>query len=228
MTTGIACRRDVDTGAMARSQSKEKLNIRWSPTQRVVASLLLATHLLAVFASPWSSPPPAPLLAQRISGLFRGYQTAAFLNHGYRFFAPDPGPSHVIRYVLTRPDGQEITGRLPDPNAHWPRIIYHRHFMISETLFNLHRQIEDPPEFLPPSEKLAWQQRNHATQQLVDRLAEAVGRELLVSRRAQKVHLFLEEHSIPYPEDVMQGLPLDAPDLYNDLADLGEYSEVGR
>ena len=40
--------------------------------------------------------------------VFRPYLEAAYLDHGYAFFAPDPGPSHLVRYELEFDDGGVI------------------------------------------------------------------------------------------------------------------------
>src|SRR5688500_19151420 len=56
-----------------------------------LASALIALHLLAVWVAPFAVPPSSPF-AQTVATAFRPYLEAAFLNHGYKFFAPDPGP----------------------------------------------------------------------------------------------------------------------------------------
>lgn len=108
---------------------------QWSPTAKAVASVLIALHLAAVFIGPMSfavrpgSPAIDPLRAA-----FRPYIQAMFLDHGYAFFAPDPGPSHLVEYTLTFDDREPIVGRCPDLKQHRPRLLYHRHFMLSESL----------------------------------------------------------------------------------------------
>ena len=37
-----------------------------------------------------------------------------FLNNGYRFFAPEPGPGHLVRYEIVTRDGRQIEGSFPD------------------------------------------------------------------------------------------------------------------
>ena len=127
----------------------------WTPTRRRLVSAILLAHLAAIFIAPWSSPPPAPLLAEQAARLLSPYLIAAYLNHGYRFFAPDPGPSHLVRYSMTRADGTVLEGRIPDPQRDWPRLLYHRHFMITETLFNTISRVEEIPDDadLPAAER---------------------------------------------------------------------------
>ena len=59
------------------------------------------------------------------------------MRHGYRFFAPDPGPSHLILYEVSLENGETASGRFPDQNVHRPRLLYHRFFMISEHFWAL-------------------------------------------------------------------------------------------
>src|SRR5688572_28239472 len=89
---------------------------RWSRTAKAVASVLVSLHLAAVFIAPMSfavrpgSPAIDPLRAA-----FRPYIQAMFLDHGYAFFAPDPGPSHLVEYRLIYDNGRAPEkGRFPD------------------------------------------------------------------------------------------------------------------
>lgn len=54
-----------------------------------------------------------------------------YLDRGYAFFAPDPGPSHLIRATS---DGGQTTQVFPNLDDQWPRLLYHRHFMLAEFL----------------------------------------------------------------------------------------------
>ena len=187
--------------------------------------MLIFGHLAAVVIAPWSSPPPAPLLAERAAQAISPYLAAGFLNHGYRFFAPDPGPSHLVRYELTKRDGSLVEGRIPDPQRHWPRLLYHRHFMITETLYNTLSRVEEAPEDaqLSPQEREMLEGRNRYAREMAAGVITGIAQQLLRQHDGQEVKLYLQEHAIPYPEDVQNGKPLDAPDLYSDLAELGEF-----
>ncbi len=197
----------------------------WSREKRIAASVLIALHLLAVVSAPWSSPPPASELSQRVAAWFRPYTTAAYLNHGYRFFAPDPGPSHIIQYELQLPNRSPVTGRIPDPDRHWPRLIYHRHFMMTETIYNLQRQLPPPDaadlQFESPSARAAFERDIRRTERLIHRLAQGIANQLLRQQGAQRIRLVLQEHEIPFPKDVLEGMRLDDPRLYATVADLG-------
>jgi hypothetical protein len=74
--------------------------------------------------------PPMPWLNQ----VYQPYLDVFYLNHGYGFFAPDPGASHLIEYAIELKDGSQVKGRFPDLAEHWPRLLYHRHFMLAEQI----------------------------------------------------------------------------------------------
>jgi hypothetical protein len=183
--------------------------------------------LAAVVAAPWAKPLPSSGLAQEVSSWLRPYQVVAYLNHGYRFFAPNPGPSHIVRYEMEMPDGRQLEGRIPDPDGHWPRVIYHRHFMMTEALFNAYTQIDPSPvpQYLSGELKREWQERNRAARQLVDLLAGAMARELLRQEGGERVRLYVQVHEIPHPDDVRAGMTLDDPRFYVDVTELGPYGK---
>jgi hypothetical protein len=61
------------------------------------------------------------------------YLDALYLNQGHSFFAPDVGPGHLIRYELYDQGGRVIEqSELPSRKEHWPRLRYHRHFMLAD------------------------------------------------------------------------------------------------
>ena len=98
----------------------------------VLVNLWLVYHLAAIVLAPWSVPPASRLIQNswRAVGV---YDQALFLNHGYHYFAPEPGNSTLLGYVLEMPDGSLQTGRIPNRQIH-PRLFYHRHFMLTESL----------------------------------------------------------------------------------------------
>ncbi len=98
-----------------------------------VLSLWLCWHVFCVFIAPAAMPPASPLL-QRGYQLASPYNDALFLNHGYHFFAPDPGASTLISYTIPRPGDAPIVGRFPDTKIK-PRLLYHRYFMLAENLW---------------------------------------------------------------------------------------------
>lgn len=120
---------------------------RWA---KGIVSALVVVHLIAVAAPPLqlqTYTPGAP--ATPVSFAFRTlrpYIDLLYLNHGYAFFAPDPGPSHLVRYRATFADDRPaIEGVFPDRQEHWPRLYYHRHFMLAEQLHSDYAGPNGPP-----------------------------------------------------------------------------------
>lgn len=193
----------------------------WTLRAKIVVSLLLSVHLFAVFAAPCASPPPSSDLWQEIAGqtdrgdgLFLPYLRLGYLNHGYRFFAPNPGPSHLVRYEIDLKTGGTIKGEFPDPDEHFPRLLYHRMFMLSETAFNLASPVLTPaePGTLTREEQLAFDKQLAAS----DELANSIARRLLDLNAGQRIRLYLQTHELPFPSDVAAGQSLDDPSLYSE------------
>jgi len=102
---------------------------------RLAISGLLIVHLAAVVLPPMAAQTrPSPPVIFAFETL-RWYIDALYLDHGYAFFAPDPGPSNLVEYILEFDDDREpVIQTFPDIDRHWPRLLYHRHFMLSEHL----------------------------------------------------------------------------------------------
>lgn len=120
---------------------------------KVVLSILVSVQLLAVFAEPFrfftrSSQRAYSPDAGVLRDLLSPYIDFAYLHHGYFFFAPNPGPSHLIsaRIGSAKPPLQSEEILFPDKKRQWPRLYYHRHFMLSEFLHNLFTPPEKPIE----------------------------------------------------------------------------------
>lgn len=167
-------------------------------------SALLLIHLGAILAGPCSVP-PASELSQIVWRCYRPYLDAAYLNHGYHFFAPEPGPSHLIRYEVETRDGRRVAGFFPDRQRHWPRLLYHRHFMLSEHLNSMHESEE------PAAQLTAIQ--NSFTQHLQS------------LHGGDRVKLYLVRHLIPGPDSVAKGQRLNDRTLYQERW-LGDYPAI--
>lgn len=165
----------------------------WSPRTRWIVSLLLLWHVSAVVVGPAAVEPASGLMAS-IWEWYRPYLDALYLNHGYHFFAPEPGPSHLIRYELVRTDGSTKTGFFPNKAEHRPRLLYHRHFMLSEHL----SQFAEPGS--PP--------------ELLQAFSKSYAQHLLAREHAQQVKLVLVRHLLADPERVLSGLQLTDKSLY--------------
>lgn len=104
-------------------------------------NIWVAYHVFSVFIAPAFMPPSSPLLqdAQRLSVR---YNELMFLDHGYHFFAPDPGASTLTSFRMERPNEAPIVRRIPDI-AIQPRLLYHRYFMLSENIVGFPDEFQD-------------------------------------------------------------------------------------
>lgn len=193
----------------------------WSPGKRAVVSGFLVFHLAAVFLPPFafqtsSVPGTGSPLAQPLVRLVGPYSDAAYLNHGYAFFAPDPGSSFLLRATMEFDDQRDPIHRtLPDLNVDWPRLRYHRHFMLSEHLNGSFLPAEPPPEVAAnPVELGYWQERRR----LYEARRAAIVNHLQKKHGAARVHLRRVEHRLLDPYEFTQSnLRINAPETYFEL-----------
>ncbi len=189
---------------------------------RFSISMLLIGHLLAVVLPPLSfqtrgpigqSPSIATLLAP-----LEGYGQFLYIDRGYAFFAPEPGPSHLVQVAVTESDGQVAEMMIPNLQVHWPRLLYHRHFMLTEFLNRIHQPPGPPPELVEadPEQAEYWVRARarykHVRQSVVEHLEhEYPGRDVAIRRI---------EHLIP---DVinyrLEPVSLTHPDSYRVMLD---------
>ena len=181
----------------------------WSAAARLLASLAIIVYLAAVTLPPLAGPPPASELAGRLMQPLRPLVGALYLGHGYRFFAPDPGPGHTIRWTLQRADGSERAGSIPDRDADWPRLLYHRRFMVAEKIAALVPP-PDAPEGVRFAARQDWQP-----------LIKGVAGNLLAAHDGVQVRLEMVEHFLPGPDDVVQNRT--EPDV---VTPLGTYARL--
>lgn len=148
----------------------------------------------------------------------RPYIEAIYLNHGYAFFAPDPGPSHLLVARLEFDDGREsLVLTYPDLDQHWPRLLYHRHFMLSEHLHGAFAPERAPPEIADdPAQRDAWQ----FTRRRYEKRLAAAEHHLRSRYGADRVQLTRVEHLLLAPlEVIVDGKRLDDPDTYVELSE---------
>lgn len=150
------------------------------------------------------------------------------LNNGYRFFAPDPGASHLVKYELLK-DGQPIaTGKFPDKDSHWPRLYYHRHFMLSEMMFQMAAAVPELPPGVLPDEVMTREERKQVV--LFEERSTALQRSiadylLAVHPEATSVRLVGQTHAIPSQFDVQRGVELADERYFQEVA-LGEFKRT--
>lgn len=201
--------------------SHEKMPLRKGI--RVAINIAVVLHLWAVISPPLgfqtrgqlgSSPSIATL-----SGPVRGYAEMLYLNRGYAFFAPDPGPSHLVQASYIDAAGNRVEEMFPDRERHWPRLMYHRHFMLTEFLHEIY-QPPGPPEDLAQVDAEAaklWAaargRYESVRQSYTDHLNSSRngGKDLAIRRL---------EHRIPsFIEIVAEPIQLDDPRTYGVLVD---------
>ena len=183
---------------------------RWPPAIRMLVSLGLLGYFAAVIVPPLAGPPPASELAGAAFQPLRPLVGGLFLGHGYRFFAPDPGPGHSIQWTMQLADGSTLKGSIPDRDADWPRLLYHRRFMISEKIAAVVPP-PDAPEEVRQRSRGDWQP-----------LVKDVAGQLLSRHGGSQVTLQMTEHYLPTPEEVMR-----AEQGGDVLTPLGTYAVAG-
>lgn len=177
----------------------------WSPWLRGLVSLAIVYHLAAVIIAPMSIPPS--IHGDYFRPWLAPYMAVTFLDHGYKFFAPDPGPSHLVRYELEFDDGHRDEGVFPSRDTHWPRLYYHRHFMLSEFI----NTFQPGPDFNP---NLEWEKQPLSPAERT--FAQSYAAHLLAKTGAARVRLYLRRHLLPSPMDVLDGKRLDDPSFYRE------------
>lgn len=115
----------------------------------MIASAFILAHLTAVIAPPLAFQCRGPRgLSPAVAALLNptsAYGQLLYLDRGYAFFAPDPGPSHLMAVKLSTVSESapsEVSSasadtqvtRVPSLDDQWPRLLYHRHFMLAEFL----------------------------------------------------------------------------------------------
>jgi hypothetical protein len=161
------------------------LVLRWA------VNCWLIFHLGAIIIAPAAVAPSSELI-QSIWKVFQPYLSFMNLNHGYHFFAPEPAESTLISFKAERADGTVVTGYIPTRKAH-PRLLYHRHFMLTEHL-------ADTLRVEPEAVQQEW----------LDSYAE----HLCQKYGAVRVELIGHVHDLPSREDVQNGMKLNDPASY--------------
>lgn len=195
-----------------------------SPRKKLVITVLVIIHLLAVLAQPLrffsrrASGEEGPEFVW-LSNWMRPYSQWLYLDHGYFFFAPNPGPGHLVQYRFTSGGGDDLTknrtetssitgnsgpevgGLFPDRFQHRPRLLYHRYFMLSEFYHSrfaptqVSEELKKDPEFLA-----RWNYDSHIYRQL----QTSIKRSLSHSRGQSVAELARLERGLPDPAEILQ------------------------
>lgn len=205
-------------------QESHSPDITLASKWRIVVSILLAIHIAAIFMPPFmlqaSGPGGTSPVGEAAMDVLQPYIDIAFLNHGYAFFAPNPGPSHLVRARMEFDDGREpIEETFPDLKVQWPRLLYHRHFMLSEQLTAQYQPPQLPPEISrEPDLAERWQ----IARRMYELKFRSFKEHLEAKYDAPYVTLTRVQHRmIDVYEVGEQNKKLDAPDTFFDLREDG-------
>lgn len=189
---------------------------------KLTLSALVTLHLLAVVTEPFhfftGSPRGASEVVRPLRRVLSPYTEFAYLNHGYFFFAPEPGPSHLIECRLEYDEADAAMLRFPDKTAQWPRLLYHRHFMLAEALHLMHAPPIAAAAIAEGDARLLadWQRDRNRFEMIRDSMC----RHLEQRYGARKAALQRLEHRLPSSSEVLErGLKLDDETLYLTLPD---------
>jgi hypothetical protein len=170
---------------------------------------LLIYHLWAVAILPLAFQARGPFGNSEIvaTGVVpvQTYAEFFYLNRGYAFFAPNPGPSHLIEAAYTDLSGKRVEEVYPDRQRSWSRLYYHRHFMLSEYLYEIYQPPGPPIELerLDPTEARVWAglraRYEYVRQSYVEHLKSVYGNanDLAIRRLEHRIPSFIEMADAP-------------------------------
>ena len=105
----------------------------------------------------------------------------------------------------------------PDRNEQWPRLLYHRHFMLTEFLHNMYEPASLPTD-VPRDSPLFRQWRSGRDR--FETVFDAYRNHLLHEYSIEGIQLDRIEHRMPgIPEFVEEGIGLQHERLYIPLSD---------
>ncbi len=198
--------RETAPGGGARSE--------WPPWARIVVSVLILYHGLAVVAGALGVP-PSSMLERRIADAFISYYDLLDLGHAYRFY-DEPPPTPVVTATVRYTGRPDETVRLPARSVSGPRMRHQRQLALANSLF---RDVRDTKERTGDSSRSL--------------LARAYARHLCATRPGcRSVIVHVQQHLIPEPDQVRDALrvPVHAPydlfaeSLFTTPEWVGEYS----
>ncbi len=215
----MAERPEKRSNKIDRSTNEEGPRVHQLPrVWKYVLLLPISLHLLAVFAEPFhfftrSEVQTAPD-ANALRKYLHPYAQWMFLDHGYFFFAPNPGPGHLLRVSASEdpipvsnsvsrqpPNPQLDTEIFPDRNQQWPRLLYHRYFMFSEFYYSRYAPVELTKELAAdPTFQARWSQDRRVYTSLQQSI---IGR---TKHRMGKTFVNLErlERALPDRESILR------------------------
>lgn len=247
----MAChfRQILQLRANVTTPSNDLCTQKWSKSKRMIASALIAIYLGIVVLGPLTNPVSSENFSAPLGRLVAPIHQSLYLGHGYRFFGPDPGASHLVYYEVDVANGETLDGHFPDRDSDWPRLLYHRWFMLSETLYDEHAFTPDQQSFeleqqelqaevdkmmaagefdlveFLEAEQLERKRRYKLARTRIAGMVDALESHLLNLHGGQEVRLYLRERALPEPMDLKLKVELDDPRYLSPLMPIGATAE---
>jgi hypothetical protein len=180
----VSIRENSDAATAEPVGPRDRPGRRWP---RWAVNAWLVFHLAAIIIAPAAVSPSSDFIDSAWT-VVQPYAEALYLNHGYHFFAPEPGESTLLAYEAERKDGTVVRGRIPD-RATWPRLLYHRYFMLTEHMAAAPEELEKP-----------WH--------------ESYAQHIAHETGAARVRLIEQVHVLPTMERIRGGGRLTDPESY--------------
>lgn len=105
----------------------------WPAWCRWLVSGVLLVHLAAILAGALAAP-PASILEREVAEVFGPYHQFIDQGYGYRYYAPEPGPTPVVTATIRYKDGRpDESVRIPERGVS-PRLRYQRQLALANHL----------------------------------------------------------------------------------------------
>ena len=85
---------------------------RWRRVMFCIVNLWLLIHLTAIITAP-ATVGPSSQTSRTVWEAVAPYLQGLYLNHGFHYFAPQPGSSNLVSWTVNRKDGTAVSGRFP-------------------------------------------------------------------------------------------------------------------
>ncbi len=187
-------------------------NAGWPVWGRRLVSALLLYHLAAILAGALAAP-PASSLEREVAEAFGPYHQLIDQGYGYRYYAPEPGPTPVVTATVRYADGRpEESVRIPDRGVS-PRLRYQRQLALANHL---------TADFMNARRETGDGTRSHYARSYAQHIVRS-------HSGCASVTLYVQSHLIPDPREVRDALArgeavdLDAPEHYTAPERIGEF-----
>jgi hypothetical protein len=174
---------------MDRVQNQPSKNVSdlpspWPVGRKRVVTFLLIFHAVAIWAGIWGAAPASPL-QESFRDMFGWYFNLVDQGYSYRYFAPDPPPTPIVKATVNYPDGRTEVIRIPDRNIK-PRMLYQRELALANHLYS---DVNEARRITRDPSQSVWAQS----------YAKHLGK---THTGAKSVTLAIELHRIPDPHQV--------------------------